>query len=66
MAGPKCPICGASKENGSWVQCRRFGALVCERHCSKCRYFSGFETTVVYCGFARGETAAQGSKKTPC
>lgn len=53
MAVPKCPICGAGVECGSRVRCRRFGETVCMEHCSKCRYFSGYETSVVHCFFGQ-------------
>ena len=49
-----CPICKETGEqNRFWVRCPRFGGSVCERHCSKCRYFSGFATSVVHCFFGR-------------
>ncbi|MBP0983045.1 MAG: hypothetical protein J6A19_04900 [Oscillospiraceae bacterium] len=49
MAAPICPICKAGDKSGSRVRCRRFGGLVCMEHCSKCNWFSGYDTTVVHC-----------------
>lgn len=43
-----CPICLDNK-CGSWVKCPRYGLPVCQKHCSGCEYFSGYETSVVHC-----------------
>ena len=51
MAVQICPICkkGEDHEVGSWVRCPRFAAPVCMEHCNECRFFSGYETSVVHC-----------------
>nr|DAW26189.1 MAG TPA: replication protein A [Caudoviricetes sp.] len=53
MATQICPICkkGEDHEVGSWVRCPRFAAPVCMEHCNECRFFSGYETSVVHCYF---------------
>lgn len=34
-----CPICGAGlDDNRFWSHCPRHGGLVCEKHCSRCKY----------------------------
>lgn len=43
-----CAACGA-KNPHSTVQCERYQATICEKHCSSCEYFSGFDLSIVHC-----------------
>lgn len=47
-----CPACGA--ENPHFTShCPKYGEPICEKHCGEgCEYFSGYETTVVYCSYS--------------
>ena len=57
MATQICPICkkGANHDVVSWVRCPRFAAPVCMEHCNECRFFSGYETSVVHCYFGSND-----------